>query len=345
MKLDLFAMATNPTDVAAFAREVEDAGFAGLWLPETRNNPFVLSALAGTAAENLLIGTNVAIALARSPFVTAQAAWDLAQLTGGRFVLGLGTQVKAHLEKRFAVPSDRPVARLHEYILALRAIFDAFQGRAPLRFEGEFYRHTLMTDFFSGGPIEHPDIPIYVAGVNSALAKVTGAVADGFCGHPVNSPHLLETVVLPAIAEGAAEAGRAASAVEIVMPVFVAAGDDLDSADVRAQRTELKTQLGFYGTTPSYRPAFEAHGFGDLPDALIAAARTRDPANVAAAVSDEVLDTYAVTATWDDLPGALTKRFDGLAARVLPYCTSDPFADPATAERWSAVARAVNQAG
>jgi probable F420-dependent oxidoreductase len=328
MKLDLFAMATNPSDVAPFAREVEDAGFAGLWLPETRNNPYVLSALAGTAAENLLIGTNVAIALARSPFVTAQAAWDLAQLTGGRFVLGLGTQVKAHLEKRFAVPSDRPVARLREYILALRAIWDAFQGRAPLRFEGEFYRHTLLTEFFSGGPIDHPDIPVYVAGVNHALAKITGEVADGFCGHPVNSPHLLETVVLPAI--------------EIVMPVFVAAGDDLDSPDVRAQRLALKTQLGFYGTTPSYRPAFTAHGFGDLPDALIAAARTRDPANVAAAVSDEVLDTYAVTATWDDLAGALVKRFDGLAARVLPYCSTNPFDDPATAEKWSVVARRIN---
>jgi probable F420-dependent oxidoreductase len=282
------------------------------------------------------------VAFPRSPLQTAHSAWDLQRLTGGRFVLGLGTQVKAHLDKRFSVPSDRPVARLREHILALRAIWAAFQGRAPLRFEGEFYRHTLVTDFFSGGPIDHPDIPVYVAGVNHALAKVTGEVADGFCGHPVNSPHLLETVVLPAIAEGAAEAGRAASAVEIVMPVFVAVGDDLGSADVRAQREALKTQLGFYGTTPSYRPAFEAHGFGDLPDTLVAAARTRDPANVAAAVSDEVLDTYAVTATWDDLAGALVKRFDGLAARVLPYCTTDPFADPATAERWSAVARKIN---
>ena len=342
MKLDAFAMAAAPSRSADLARTAERCGFAGLWLPETGHNPFILSALAGAASERALIGTNVAIALARSPMVTAQAAWDLAEITGGRFVLGLGTQVRTHLERRFSVPSDRPVARLRDHILAVRAIFDAFQGRAPLRYEGEFYKHTLLSDFFNAGPIEHPDVPIYVAGVNQGLARLTGEVADGFCGHPVNSPHLFTTVVLPAIAEGALAAGRDPAAIEIVAPFFVAVGDDVEAPDVQAQRRTLKIQLGFYGTTPSYATMFEAHGFADLQPRLTAAARSGDLDLLVAEVTDEVFDTYAVTATWDELPAVLTKRFEGIASRVLPYPASDPFADPAVIERWAEVARAVN---
>ena len=150
-----------------------------------------------------MLGTDVAIAFPRSPMVTAQAAWDLAALSGGRFILGLGTQVKAHLERRFSVPADRPAARIREYILALRAIFDAFAKRAPLRFEGEFHRFSLLTDFFDPGPIEVPDPPIYLAGVNDRLARVAGEVADGFCVHPLNSPKYLAEVVRPSIEEGA----------------------------------------------------------------------------------------------------------------------------------------------
>lgn len=342
MKLDAFAMAANPARAADLARTARRSGFAGLWVPETTHNPFVLAALAGAAAEDILIGTNVAIALARSPMVTAQAAWDLAQITGGRFVLGLGTQVRAHLERRFSVPADRPVARLREHILAVRAIFAAFQGEAPLRFEGEFYRHTLLTDFFSAGPIEHPRVPIYVAGVNQGLARLTGEVADGFCGHPLNSPLLFTSVVLPAIAEGARSAGRDPADIVVTAPVFVAVGDDVEAPDVAAQRRALKIQLGFYGTTPSYATMFTAHGFDDLPARLVAAARTGDLGRLAAEVTDEIFATYAITATWDDLPAAIAKRFAGIAARVAPYTATDPFADPAVTERWAEVARAVN---
>jgi len=308
---------------------------------ESGQNPFLLAGLAAGATEHLVVGTNVAIALARSPMVTAQAAWGLAELSGGRFILGLGTQVRTHLERRFSVPADKPVARLREYILALRAIFDAFQGKARLRFEGEYYRHTLLTDFFSGGQLEHPDIPIYVAGVNPSLARITGEVADGFCSHPVNSPLLFETVVLPAIAEGARAAGRDPAAVEIIAPVFVAVGDDLDSPGVQAQRQALRLQIGFYGTTPSYKTLFDAHGWGHAPARLTAAAKSGDLDQLAAEVTDEMLDAYSVTATWDDLPAALQKRFEGTAARVMPY-TSDGLDDPAAAERWADVARAVN---
>src|SRR5439155_1716360 len=186
MELDLYCTQPHPARIGEIARQAQAAGFPGLWVTEAAHNPYVACALASEAADRLVLGTDVAIAFPRSPMVTAQAAWDLAALSGGRFILGLGTQVKAHLEKRFSVPGDRPAARVREYILALRAIFDAFAKRAPLRFEGEFHRFSLLTDFFDPGPLvgesgEVADPPVYLAGVNDRLARVAGEVADGFC--------------------------------------------------------------------------------------------------------------------------------------------------------------------
>src|ERR1041385_7673674 len=154
MELDLYCTEPHPAEIGGIARPTQAAGFAGLWVAETFNNPYIASAVAAVAADRLVIGTDVAVAFPRSPMVTAQAAWDLAALSGGRFILGLGTQVKAHLERRFSVPGDRPAARIREYILALRAIFDAFARRAPLRFAGEFHNFSLLTDFFNPGPVE-----------------------------------------------------------------------------------------------------------------------------------------------------------------------------------------------
>jgi len=182
-----------------------------------------------------------------------------------------------------------------------------------------------------------------VAGVNQALARMTGEVADGFCAHPVNSPLLLETVVAASIAEGAKAAGRDPAAVQMVVPVMIATGDDVEAPEVVAQRRALRTQIGFYGTTPTYRSILEAHGWGDVVPHLTAAAKAGDTDALARNINDEMLDTYAVTATWDDLPGALRRRFDGLADRLLPYNMTDDLADPARAERWSEVARAINR--
>src|SRR5437588_724665 len=178
MELDLYCTEPHPARIGAIAGQAQAAGFAGLWVTEAAHNPFIACALAAEAADNIVLGTDVAIAFPRSPMVTAQAAWDLAALSGGRFILGLGTQVKAHLERRFSVSGERPAARVREYILALRAIFDAFAKRAPLRFEGEFWRFSLLTEFFAPAPLEVPDPPIYLAGVNERLATVTGEVAD-----------------------------------------------------------------------------------------------------------------------------------------------------------------------
>jgi probable F420-dependent oxidoreductase len=340
MELDLYCTTPQPARIGEIARQAQAAGFAGLWVTEAAHNPWIACALAAEAADRLVLGTDVAIAFPRSPMVTAQAAWDLAALSGGRFVLGLGTQVKAHLEKRFSVSGERPAARIREYILALRAIFDAFAKRAPLRFEGEFHRFTLLTDFFDPGPIEVADPPIYLAGVNERLAHVAGEVADGFCAHPLNSPLYLTEVVRPSIEEGAKRAGRDPAVVAMVCPVFTIVGEPGPGLD--RQRDAIRLQIAFYGTTPSYARIFEVHDRPDVPGRLGAALRSGDRAKMVAEIDDELVDAFSVTAPWDGLADALLGRFSGLADRIFPYHVSD-LSDPAVAERWRAVAAAFAQ--
>jgi probable F420-dependent oxidoreductase len=341
MELDLYCTEPHPARIAEIARQSQAAGFAGLWVTEAAHNPYIAAALAAQAGGELVIGTNVAIAFARSPMVTAQAAWDLAALSGGRFILGLGTQVKAHLERRFSVPAERPAARIREYILALRAIFDAFAERAPLRFEGEFHRFSLLTEFFDPGPIDVPDPPIYLAGVNERLGQVAGEVADGFCVHPLNSPKYLAEVLRPSIEEGAKKAGRDASAVSLVAPVFVVVGEPGPELD--RQRDAIRLQIAFYGTTPSYGRVLEVHGHDDLGSRLGSLLRAGDRQGMAAAIDDDLLDAFAVTASWDGLADALISRFQGLADRIFPYHIRG-LDDSEVAARWREVAAAVSAA-
>src|SRR5918994_7398248 len=203
------------------ARAAEDLGFAGLWTSETKHDAFLPLAIAANASHQIELGTSVAIAFSRSPMETAQTSWDLQDLSDGRFLLGLGTQVKAHITRRFSMSWDRPAARLREYILALRAIWESFQTGEALRFEGEHYRHTLMTPFFDPGPIDHPEIPVYIAGVNTRLARLAGEICDGFHVHPFHSPEYVRRTVIPAIAEGAARTDRDPDQVELATSVFV----------------------------------------------------------------------------------------------------------------------------
>src|SRR5918992_2378088 len=233
------------------ARAAESLGFAGLWSSETKHDAFLPLAIAADATQKIELGTSVAIAFSRSPMEVAQTAWDLQDLSGGRFVLGLGTQVRAHIRRRFSMSWDRPVSRLREYIGALRAIWNSFQTDEPLNFEGEFYRHTLMTPFFNPGPIEHPEIPVHIAGVNTGLATLAGEVCDGFHVHPFHSPEYLRKTVKPAIARGAEQVGRDPEEVELATSVFVVSGEG--AAEVEEQREKLRAQLAFYASTPTYR--------------------------------------------------------------------------------------------
>lgn len=299
------------------ARAAEELGFAGLWTNETKHDAFLPLAVAANETRRIELGTSVAIAFSRSPMETAQTAWDLQDLSDGRFLLGLGTQVKAHVTRRFSMPWESPAARLREYILALKAIWGSFQTDAPLRFEGEFYRHTLMTPFFNPGPIGHPEIPVYIAGVNTRLARLAGELCDGFHVHPFHSPEYVRRTVRPAIAEGAEAAGRDPGRVALATSAFVVAGENAEEA--AEQRESVRSQISFYASTPTYRTVLEAHGWEGVGERLGGLAREKRWREMPALVTDEMLAAFSVEAAPDEIRAALEERYEGLIDRVALY--------------------------
>lgn len=341
MDFDAYAASVPLEHTARVAREVEARGFSGLWFTETRRPPYLGCAVAAEVTDSVTIGTAIAVAFPRSPMVTAQTAWELARASRGRFSLGLGTQVKAHIERRFAMPYEHPGPMIRDYVLAMRAIFRAFQGEEPLRYEGDFYRFSLLTDFFSPGPSDFPDVPISVAGVNLGMARLAGEVFDGFHVHPFHSRRYLDECLLPAIAEGAARAGRTAADVEVICPVFTIVGDT--EAERAPMRESVRQQLSFYGSTRTYRPVFELHGWADTSEALHRLMAAGDTDAMAASITDDMLDEYAVTATWDDLPHRLIARYGGAADRLFTYQpAAEWLRSPELADRWQQVAARVN---
>ena len=320
-------------EAAAAAQEVEKAGFAGLWVTETRHNPFLACGAALAATDRVTIGSGIAVAFPRSPMVTAQAAWDLADLADGRFVLGLGTQVKAHIQRRFAVPFDRPVQRMREYVHALRAIFAAFQESGRLRFAGDFYDFSLLTDFFNPGPISHPDVPIWVAAVGPDMLRLAGECCDGVFLHPLHSAEYLRATALPLVAAGARAAARERGDITLCCPVFLAVGESPE--EIERQRADIARQIAFYGSTRTYRPVFEAHGWGAVSDELHELFARGDTAGMVSLVTEEMLDAYSVAGTWDELPAELGRRYQGLVDRIAPYGVQ--LGSQACRERWREV--------
>jgi probable F420-dependent oxidoreductase len=299
------------------ARAAEDLGFAGLWTSETKHDAFLPLAIAANETHEIELGTSVAIAFSRSPMETAQTGWDLQDLSEGRFILGLGTQVKAHITRRFSMHWDRPAARLREYILALRAIWESFQTEKPLQFEGEYYRHTLMTPFFDPGPIENPEIPIYIAGVNTRLANLAGEICDGFHVHPFHSPEYVTRTILPAIAEGARQANRDPEQITLATSAFVITGENEERAT--EQRESVRAQISFYASTPTYRKVLEAHGWEEVGRRLGTMAREKKWREMPALITDEMLAAFAIEAAPDKIGRALRERYDGLIDRVALY--------------------------
>ncbi len=316
--------------MSATATSAEELGFAGLWTSETKHDSFLPLAIAANETEEVELGTSVAIAFSRSPMEIAQTAWDLQDLSGGRFILGLGTQVKAHIERRFSMPWGKPASRLREYIQALRAIWDSFQNEDSLEFEGEFYQHTLMTPFFNPGPIDHPSIPIYIAGVNTRLAELAGELCDGFHVHPFHSPEYVRQVIQPAIADGAESKNRGPGDVELATSAFVITGDE--------EREAIRQQISFYASTPTYRTVLEVHGWEDVADDLSELARDKKWREMPQHITDEMLSAFAVEATPDEVGPALKERYEGLIDRVALYV---PFVPGEKDEFWQTVARSV----
>jgi len=318
-------------------RAAESLGFAGLWTSETKHDSFLPLAVAANSTRTLDLGTSIAIAFSRSPMTTAQVSWDLQDLSGGRFILGLGTQVKAHIERRFSMTWGRPAARLKDYILALRAIWQSFQTEDSLDYEGEFYRHTLMTPFFNPGPIEHPQIPIYIAGVNTRLAKLAGEFCDGFHVHPFHTPEYVRQIVKPAIAEGAEKENRNPEDVKLATSAFVITGETQE--EVEDQREKMRAQAAFYASTPSYRVVLEAHGWEDTGEELGKLARDKKWDEMPGLITDEMLRTLAVEVAPDEVGPALKERYDGLIDRVALYV---PFVPGEKDDFWRTTIDAIN---
>ncbi len=322
MKFDVTIFPDNLNTVMDLARQVEDYGFDGLWTSEAAHNPFLPLTLAAAATKRIELGTAIAVAFPRSPMVTAQIAWDLATQSGGRFILGLGTQVKAHITKRFATDWTTPLPRLREYIQAIHAIWNTFQTNAPLRYQGEHYRLILMTPFFNPGPMANPNIPIYIAGVNEGMCRLGGELCQGFHVHPFHTVRYLKEVIIPNIEVGAQKMGRSRADVALTCAVFVVTGRNAE--ETQANAIAAKTQIAFYASTPTYEAVLKLHGWDDVAERLSKMAREGRWLEMWQEISDDMLHEVAVVAPPDELADAVKERYAGLLDRVGYYFPFKP---------------------
>jgi probable F420-dependent oxidoreductase len=305
-------------DAPSVAAAAELDGVAAVWSSETTSDPFLPLVGAGNLTSTVRLGTAVAVAFARSPFVTAQAAWELTRASGGRFVLGLGTQVKGHVERRFSGTWTRPIPRMEEYVAVLRAIFRAFQEGGEPAFSGEYYRCTLLPPAFRPAPVEHPDIPIWVAGATPAMARLAGRCADGLIAHPLHSRSYLGELLVPAVSAGAQGAQRSSTNLRILVPVWIATGRD--DSEFRRAADAIRAQIAFYGSTRTYRRVFEHHGWTGTPDRLHRLLAAGQISAMSAEITAEMLRTFAVVCEDPaDVPAELERRLGGLATGCMPW--------------------------
>lgn len=312
------------SQVPHLAHEAEALGFNALWSPETKHDPFLPLVLAAEHTTTIRLGTAVAIAFPRSPMVLANLGWDLAKFSGGRFILGLGTQVKGHNERRFSVPWVPPGPRLRDMVLAIRAIWNAWQNGTRLDFRSPHYTHTLMTPFFNPGPIAHPDVPIFLGGVNPYMCRLAGEVADGLLMHSLNSVTYIRQVVLPALEEGLQKSSRERRAFTLRGTVFPILGDTEE--ELALARAAVRQRIAFYASTRTYKVVLEAHGWGDLTDHLHGMAARGEWEAMGREITEEMLDAFCVTSTPEQLGSALHTRFDGLVDRLFLNLTYEPAA-------------------
>jgi probable F420-dependent oxidoreductase len=313
---------------AAAAQEAN--GYDGLWTAETSHDPFFPLLLASQTTERVELGTGIAVAFARNPMNLAQIAWDLQAASEGRFILGLGSQIKPHITKRFSMPWSHPAARMREMILAIRAIWASWNDGSKLDFQGDFYTHTLMTPFFNPGPNPHGDAKIFLAGVGELMTEVAGEVCDGFLCHGFTTEQYLREVTLPALERGAAKAGRSVGDIEISGPAFVVTGTNDEEMARSVQGT--KQQIAFYGSTPAYRGVLELHGWGGLQDDLNKMSKEGKWKQMGELITDDILETFAVVGAPEQIAPGLQERYGDVVSRISFYA---PYAsDP---DRWKAV--------
>lgn len=309
---------TVPTDDLRLARtiyrDLEDLGYDRAFSFEAKHDPFVPLAVAAEHTERITLGTAIAIAFARTPMTLANVAWDLQTVTGGRFVLGLGSQIQPHIEQRFSMPWGDPISRMEELVQGIRAIWQAWETGERLAFRGEHYTHTRMIPAFSPGPNPFGLPPIFTAGFGPKMTEVAGRVADGFLVHPVNSRRSLQELTLPALDRGARAGGRTLADLEVVCVTIIVTGRTEE--ELTRSREAVREQLAFYGTTPAYQPVFALHGYGDLHPELQALARQDRWQEMAALVDDDLIETIAVVGEPHQIAPQVRARLAGISDHV-----------------------------
>jgi len=330
MKIDATVITGDLETIGPRARRIEELGYDALYTAETQHDPFFPLLLAAEHSERLELATAIAVAFPRSPMHLANIGHDLQRFSKGRFILGLGSQIKAHIEKRFSAQFDRPAARMRELILATRAIWRTWEEDERLRFEGEFYRHTLMTPFFNPGPSGYGTPKVFLAAVGEKMTEVAGEVCDGMFVHGFSTEKYIRETTLPALERGLAKSGRTRADLELSFPTFIVTGE----TDEEWQRADsaVREQIAFYGSTPAYRPVLEAHGWGEAQDELNALSKRGAWKEMGKVVTDDILDAFAVRGAASEIPGLVMARYGDLVDRLsfyAPYRT-----DP---EKWADV--------
>jgi probable F420-dependent oxidoreductase len=330
MKIDATVITGDLETIGPRARRIEELGYDALYTAETQHDPFFPLLLAAEHSERLELATAIAVAFPRSPMHLAYIGHDLQRFSKGRFILGLGSQIKAHIEKRFSAQFSQPAARMRELILATRAIWRTWEEDEPLRFEGEFYRHTLMTPFFNPGPSGYGIPKVFLAAVGEKMTEVVGEVCDGMFVHGFSTERYIRETTLPALERGLSKSGRTRADIELSFPVFVVTGE----TDEEWQKADaaVREQIAFYGSTPAYRPVLELHGWGEVQDELNGLSKRGAWKEMGKVITDDILDAFAVRGSAGELPGLILGRYGELVDRLsfyAPYRT-----DP---EKWADV--------
>lgn len=314
LKVDA-AVVSQLSHVPAAAETLERRGYDGCWTAEINHDPFLPLALAAEHTSRIQLGTSIAVAFARNPMTVAQIGWDLQEYSEGRLLLGLGSQIKPHIEKRFSMSWSKPVARMREFVLALHAIWECWRDGTRLAFDGEFYTHTLMTPMFVPQPHPHGDPKVFVAAVGDRMTEMCGEVADGLIAHAFSTQRYFREVTIPTLTRGIERAGRQRRDVEVASPLFVVTGRD--EAELTQNAVATRKQIAFYASTPAYRGVLELHGWGELQTELHRLSREGQWDAMGSLIDDTMLAEFAVVAPLDSVVRAIRGRCDGLIDRVL----------------------------
>ncbi len=340
MQFDLMTGGLTWAHSAALAGDLEAAGFSGMLFTEASKVPWMMIGAAAMATKQLEFSTGIAVAFPRSPMMSAQIAWELAENTQGRFRLGLGSQVKGHVVRRYASQFDKPAPQMRDYVAAVKACLRAFRQEEKLQHEGPYYNLSLLPAAWSPGRHDYEDVKVDISAVGPYMCRVAGELCDGVHVHPMHSQHYIQNRLLPEVKNGADKAGRQLSEIDLIIPVFAIAGD---SAEERAAMTQrARTQIAFYGSTPNYAYQFDDLGFTGTTPKLGELMKKGEMQAMADTISDEILEHFAVTAKWDDMADALRARYEGVASRVVTYLAAEDIGrNPGNLAKWGEIARAV----